>query len=639
MWGSAGIKSISLSVTENSAVSLTSNNSIIVKPTANFNLSSSVCQNDTTSISYVGSAGSLASYSWNFGGGIVTSGSGQGPYNVYWYSSGEKVISLIVINSGIVSDVFTDTIMVYSIPSSIFTVASPITTGDSSMINYIGSSQASAYYNWEFANGIVQSGSGQGPYQIHWDTSGVKAIKLIVVENGCSSPQTQMPIMVNPSSDFTMDTSSCLNEAELISYTGQASSSAVYSWNFDGGQIISGVGQGPYAVNWNSSGLKNVSLTVYENGLSSNQTTHSINVNSLPSVSISQNNEICLFDSVLLVSTYNSGLMPISYLWSSGDTNTTSLVVPVHDSTFYLNVIDANGCMNIDSSLVIVNEPYADEEICLVTVDSLSNKNIIVWQKTTAVATDLFKIYKESTTVNVYDSIGFRPYDSLSVFIDYNSQPTVKSAKYRISVVDSCGNESAMSPYHTTMHLTINKGLGWSFNLIWTPYEGFQVQTYRIWRWKLSSGWSKIDSVSGGATTFTDNPSFGLVYYFVEIVPPGSCALTKANTNYNTSRSNRVSTSAYIGLEDIESNRYNFTIQPNPNKGIFKISINSNKSGITNSRLQIFNSYGELVMEKQFSFNKEHYEDINLQTISKGIYYIRLTDDDGNYKVRKVIVQ
>jgi PKD repeat protein len=144
----------------------------------------------------------------------------------------------------------------------------------------------------------------------------------------------------------------------------------------------------------------------------------------------------------------------------------------------------------------------------------------------------------------VYDSIGFIPADSVGVFVDTNSNPAVKAYSYKISNIDSCGNESMMSDLHKTMHLTINQGTGSSWNLIWNPYVGVPVQTYRIWRADASLTWTKIDSVPGGNTSFTDlTPPTGRLYYQVEIISPYICQPFnyKANTNYNTSRSNTAS--------------------------------------------------------------------------------------------------
>ena len=57
---------------------------------------------------------------------------------------------------------------------------------------------------------------------------------------------------------------------DLIMYTGTASTSTgVYSWNFGGGFATPASGPGPMMVNWSSTGLKNITLTVSDSGCTS----------------------------------------------------------------------------------------------------------------------------------------------------------------------------------------------------------------------------------------------------------------------------------------------------------------------------------------------------------------------------------
>lgn len=51
----------------------------------------------------------------------------------------------------------------------------------------------------------------------------------------------------------------------LLKFTGNAPTSAVYDWDFDEGEILSGSGQGPYHVAWKNSGQKNITLNVMLN--------------------------------------------------------------------------------------------------------------------------------------------------------------------------------------------------------------------------------------------------------------------------------------------------------------------------------------------------------------------------------------
>ena len=53
-----------------------------------------------------------------------------------------------------------------------------------------------------------------------------------------------------PTSDFTVDAVICENSFATINYVGTASGGATYTWDFDGGNILSGTGVGPYEVEW-----------------------------------------------------------------------------------------------------------------------------------------------------------------------------------------------------------------------------------------------------------------------------------------------------------------------------------------------------------------------------------------------------
>lgn len=184
--------------------------------------------------------------------------------------------------------------------------------------------------------------------------------------------------------------------------------------------------------------------------------------------------------------------------------------------------------------------PYPNQEICLVTIDSTGNNNLVVWEKDVNVGIAKFNIYKESTVSGVYSFLGDVSIDSLSVFYDTTANPSSHRDKYRITVVDTLSVESQPSADHTTMHLSITAGVGGKWNLFWTPYIGFNVSTYKIWRGVTPTSMTLIDSVSGNTLNYTDNnPPVGALHYMIEVVKPGTpCLPTKANTNYNTSRSN-----------------------------------------------------------------------------------------------------
>ena len=85
----------------------------IATPTASYDVMHHVVADSTNdTITYTGSAPAGATYSWNFGGGTATPGTGAGPQVVQWPTTGLKTVTLSVENDGCTSTVFSDTVLV-----------------------------------------------------------------------------------------------------------------------------------------------------------------------------------------------------------------------------------------------------------------------------------------------------------------------------------------------------------------------------------------------------------------------------------------------------------------------------------------------------------------------------------------------
>ncbi|MCP4125302.1 MAG: hypothetical protein GY751_26515, partial [Bacteroidetes bacterium] len=78
-----------------------------------------------------------------------------------------------------------------------------------------------------------------------------------------------VPIFDPPSATFVVTSPICISESATITYVGDASSNANYTWNFNGGLAVPATGPGPIEVTWASSGNKEISLQVEENGCAS----------------------------------------------------------------------------------------------------------------------------------------------------------------------------------------------------------------------------------------------------------------------------------------------------------------------------------------------------------------------------------
>lgn len=265
----------------------------------------------------------------------------------------------------------------------------------------------------------------------------------------------------------------------------------------------------------------------------------------------------------------SGGTPPYSYLWSTGSTtdHTTlcySDLQPNNDDTLLVRVTDSN---SHEESFFLRAQEYPEilQQICLVTVDTALNKNLIIWQQNTNPDVMSYNIYKETTTLNQFALIGVVPRDSLSVFTDTTSNPAQVSARYTMTAVSLCAASHFVS-FHKTMHLTINTGINNTWNLIWENYSGDNSAVkYRIWRGSTANGLELIDSVSPTVTTYTDlTPPAGILFYSLEMIPSYTCQPGTKDILYTSSFSNKVDNASLLAINEKEPLTHKVIISPNP---------------------------------------------------------------------------
>ena len=279
----------------------------------------------------------------------------------------------------------------------------------------------------------------------------------------------------------------------------------------------------------------------------------------------------------------------ITYAWTPASTlNDAGMLTPTAspDTTTSYSIVatDANGCIASDDVQIIVSEVFNDESICIVSVDTLTWKNKVVWKKTSGVGTESFNIYKE-TAVNVYDLIGNVDYADEPLYVDAGSSPEAHGDKYKITAVDTCGEESDLSPYHKTMNLTIAAS-GNTMGLNWDNYVDesgtFVPARYYIFRGSNPNLMTLKDSVSGSFTSYNDVNVFVVYHYLIGVKKLDDCGLTKSSQTM--SYSNKKDNSDFIGIEDNLYSAGIINISPNPMSTFATLTIPNFKSEILNSK-------------------------------------------------------
>ncbi|MCB0479763.1 MAG: hypothetical protein KDC84_16460, partial [Crocinitomicaceae bacterium] len=178
--------------------------------------------------------------------------------------------------------------------------------------------------------------------------------------------------------------------------------------------------------------------------------------------------------------------------------------------------------------------------ICLVTVDSLTTTNLLIWERVTLTGISHFNIYRETGAIGNYPLVGTVSASAESIWNDVNASPLTTSWRYKITQVDDCGSESNKSLHHKTMHVTINKGLGTTYNVFWDDYEGITYTSVNLYRYDQTNGIVVLATLPANVYSYTDDPgndTLGLDY-FVGFDLANACTSSRAQ-DYNGTRSNR----------------------------------------------------------------------------------------------------
>lgn len=236
---------------------------------------------------------------------------------------------------------------------------------------------------------IVGTGNTSG--NLSWSIQGLEfgeyyaSVQAIDHNYEGSAFSDDLLITINPTATFSMVDSVCLNEQATVTYTGNASPAALYTWDFDGAVIVSGTGQGPFVIYWETEGIKVVSLTVTENGATSDPYSMEVLVRGYAPQpgAITGDTDICqgtisgdyFTDPLTGVITYEWGLNPPSAGTVSGNTILATVVWDAgFTGTAYLFVRATNACGTgpySDSLLINVQtlpgqaaKPEGPEELC-----------------------------------------------------------------------------------------------------------------------------------------------------------------------------------------------------------------------------------------------------------------------------------
>lgn len=604
------------------------------------------------------------SCNWYFGASATPSvSSSTSSVAVTYTSTGLKTVTLTISSAGGPdTEIKTNYLNVISSPATPGTISGNtlVCQGKTGEPYFISSVANATGYTWSFPAGVaINTGSLTNAITANFSTTATSGNIGVSAYNSCgSSSTTNLSVTANPlptkPTAITGTNTVCQGESGVVYVATNLNYALSYTWNLPtGANITGGLNTRTITVSYDNTAISGVISVYGTNGCGDGDNRNKpITVNPLPgaagSITGSSLNETCP-----LSTNVNYSISPVanatSYGWiypsgysvaSGGTSNSIFLDASLNSVAGNIKVVGKNACGNGDSSNVmfvnIASLPV--QQLCVVTVDSLSTHNEIIWEKNGATDIDSFRVYRMQT-VSIDTLIGTVDFDDLAKYTDPNANPNVTSYTYKIAAVDFCGNEGPKSLEHQTIHLqTIYSPSPQKTDLMWNLYSGAVVSNYRVLRDTNNSGnWvALINNLAPNATSYTDFgiPSGALsVQYRVDVIWANSCDPTAkvAQSIVNTTKSN--TKDHFISLPtDVKTQTEilnSIEVYPNPTKDLFVVEL---KAAIEKVEIEIYNQLGSKLKSEKMLYNDK--ATIDISEFSSGIYYINVKTSFGSVTKR-----
>lgn len=339
-WLTPGFHNVTLSVSEGTCDTSITYRTVYVTngPVAEAGPDDTICQGETVVLN--GSGG--GSYSWWPGAGLVNASSAN-PSATPMVSTTYHVW---VFSAGCISQ---DSMHLEVLPAPLLSAGNDTTmcTGESVQLNATGAMT----YLWSPPTGLSAVNI---PNPIASPLSTTLYTVLGTAPNGCTAvDQILVTVSNKPTSTFTVNTSHiCAEDTLNLVFTGSSTPTATFNWNFDGASILSGSGQGPYALQWTTPGNHLLSLNVSENGCASDTTSWPVTVTKVDAQVTLHQDILCHGDSNGAITiTPSGGTLPYVFTWSNLETSPALNDLP--PGIYNVTVTDSGGCVGTASITIV----------------------------------------------------------------------------------------------------------------------------------------------------------------------------------------------------------------------------------------------------------------------------------------------
>jgi hypothetical protein len=499
-------------------------------------------------------------------------------------------------------------------------------------VNLTVPNSAGFSYQWLLSNAAI-AGATSGSF----NAASAGSYKVEVTNTaGCSrlsSVQTITSVSA-PVATIAPSTSQAICSGSSVVFNANTGTGLSYQWRLNSGSIA-----GATASSYTASAAGNYDVIVTNSG-GCKDTSDQVNVfvSCDPQITTTGTRTRCAGDTISVVYT-SFGVNPgniftlqlsnaagsfaspvtIGTMASTGSGTITGLI-PIGTSPgtgYKLRLLssDPPGTSNPSPLTLVIKATITDVvTLCAITVDSASGKNLLIWNKPLSSNIDSFVIYRLPGLGPIYEKIAAKGYSSFSTYLDISSDPAGRAQQYYITAKNDCG-ETAPSPVHRTMHLTINQGENnHTWNLIWNGYEGFPHNNYSIWRGSTPTSMTLLTTIDAHPyNLLTDyNAPTGTIYYKVSVTDGPGCSPSARTT----------STSGWIS-SNVASNQgeLDMVIYPSPSAEGAQILVQSTLADEV-FRIRVMDITGRTISQKESVNGTPVSFGIDL---SPGIYTVQAT--------------
>lgn len=589
-------------------------------------------------------------WSWNFGPNATpTTSTLQNP-SVVFNAAGPQTISLGITGpNGPDNETKSNYINVIDVPGNASAISGLATVcAGETQVNYsINPVSGATTYNWSVpTNAVINSGDGTEAITVNYGSNAVSGTIMVEASNSCGTGNSSsLSVTVDPlpsdpvpvSGDLTV----CQGENGVVYTINPLLNTSNYNWTIPSGASISaGSNTNSITVDYSTSAISG-DISVYGSNACGNgaQFDVFVTVDPLPDAADvisgpailtqcpNSNGMVYTVNAINNATGYNWDLPSGTVITAGSNTNSITVDFPYGTSDYLIAVNGTNACgSGLSNTLQLVFDQMVVQELCLVSVNESSDHNLVIWEKTPSLLIDSFRIYREVAGLG-FTHIASVHYDSLSSFEDTDAgvDPNITQYRYKISAVDTCGNEGPLSGFHQTIYTFPPLVSGNDIILDWEAYDGLALPGfyYRIMRdTGMAGNWEAIDSVPEFTTVYTDLNAMNAgdtLRYYIEVVVPDVCEATRA-INHNSTRSNRTQPvqGNSVSVQELFSEE-NMILSPNPAMDKVAIRFDGHAG---QKQIELFDLEGRLIHTEQWT---GMYGELNISGFESGVYIVRAT--------------